>query len=249
MGNSERIVRKPFTTRNDTRANAFGARQFPGVLHRHGKRVPAHPTGGSRDMRASLRYTHRLPAPAPVYPRYGALRQALDKIQVTAKRKARMTRIEVFKESMKFSAAHFTIFSATERERLHGHNFTVYAMIEAPVGDNGMCFSYVELKDRLRSLCAELDEYTLLPKYSPYLSLASDGPHLNVTFDGATFALLETDTLVLPIRNSTVEEYAAYILDRLLSDSDFVVANGIVAVEIRVSSGPGQRGSARWGAE
>ena len=33
--------------------------------------------------------------------------------------------IRLAKENMKFSAAHFTIFSASERERLHGHNFRV----------------------------------------------------------------------------------------------------------------------------
>ena len=32
------------------------------------------------------------------------------------------------KESHKFSAAHYTIFSATERERLHGHNYSVSAL-------------------------------------------------------------------------------------------------------------------------
>ena len=36
-----------------------------------------------------------------------------------------------------FSAAHFTIFSATERERLHGHNYSVSARFVAPQGDNG----------------------------------------------------------------------------------------------------------------
>ena len=156
------------------------------------------------------------------------------------------TRIEVHKESMKFSAAHFTIFSATERERLHGHNFSVYAMIEAPVGPNGMCFSYVELKDRLRALCAELDEYTLLPKDSPYLRIREDGLYYKVEFDGTTMVFLKTDTLLLPMRNSTVEEYSRYLLSRVLSDTGFVDAMGIGAIEIKVSSGPGQSGSAFW---
>ena len=31
-----------------------------------------------------------------------------------------LTTIEIDKENLKFSAAHFTIFSGTERERLHG---------------------------------------------------------------------------------------------------------------------------------
>ena len=50
------------------------------------------------------------------------------------------TTIDILKEDIKFSAAHFTVFSATERERLHGHNFHVGLSVTAPVGSNGMCF-------------------------------------------------------------------------------------------------------------
>ena len=156
------------------------------------------------------------------------------------------SKIEVFKESMKFSAAHFTIFSATERERLHGHNFSVYAMIEAPVGDNGMCFSYVELKNRVRALCDTLDEYTLIPENSPYLAIDEEDDRYRVVFGHETMHFLKSDTLLLPIRNSTVEEYSAYLLRRLLEDGTFIDDNGIEQMEIRVSSGPGQRGSAQW---
>ncbi|MEO1035794.1 MAG: 6-carboxytetrahydropterin synthase [Pseudomonadota bacterium] len=156
------------------------------------------------------------------------------------------TKIEVYKENMKFSAAHFTIFSATERERLHGHNFAVYAMIEAPVGENGMCFSYVELKDRLRALCHELDEYLVLPAHSPYLTIDDDDPYYRVRFAAETMLFLKSDTLVLPIRNSTVEEYSRYLLSQLLADAAFVATAELAAVEIKVSSGPGQSGSATW---
>ena len=86
-----------------------------------------------------------------------------------------LTTIELSKEYLKFSAAHFTIFSATERERLHGHNFKVAAKLTAPVGDNGMCFSYRIFKDKLESLCLELDEYMLLSANSPHLRISEEG--------------------------------------------------------------------------
>ncbi len=156
------------------------------------------------------------------------------------------TRIEVFKESMKFSAAHFTIFSATERERLHGHNFSVYAMIDAPVGDNGMCFSYVELKDRLRALCETLDEYMVLPAQSPYLQIEDAAPQWRVRFADEEMYFLQSDCRVLPIRNSTVEEYSRYLLTELLEDDAFIASAEISEIVIKVSSGPGQSGSSTW---
>ena len=160
--------------------------------------------------------------------------------------KQSLTRIEVFKESMKFSAAHFTIFSATERERLHGHNFSVYTSVEAPVGPDGMCFSYQELKKRVRRLCRELDEYTLLPDKSPHLSIIEDGVYYQVGFADDTMYFLKSDTRRLPIRNSTVEEYSRYLLERLISDRRFIDENDIREVVVKVSSGPGQSGLTSW---
>ena len=73
-----------------------------------------------------------------------------------------LSTIEVGGESIKFCAAHFTIFSGDERERLHGHNFLVRVAVTAPVGADGLAFNYREIKTRIRDLCNELDEYTLL---------------------------------------------------------------------------------------
>ena len=97
---------------------------------------------------------------------------------------ARFTTIEICKEFMHFSAAHFTIFSQTERERLHGHNFRVAVRVVAPVDDNGLCFNYKIIKDHIRDLCIELDEYTLLPGNSPYLNIIRENAHYRVEFDG-----------------------------------------------------------------
>lgn len=158
----------------------------------------------------------------------------------------RLTTIELTKEYLKFSAAHFTIFSATERERLHGHNFAVSAELTAPVGDNGMCFSYRIFKDKLQSLCEALDEYMLLSGDSPHLKISEQGEQYRVEFNGEEMFFRKSDTLVLPVRNATVEEYAHYLLQRLLDDSDLLSRHDIREVMIKVSSGPGQWGNSRW---
>ena len=157
-----------------------------------------------------------------------------------------LTTIEISKEDLKFSAAHFTIFSATERERLHGHNFKVSLDITAEVGPNGLCFSYVEIKQRLRALVAEYDEYMILPADSPYLSIEQNNGVYHVRFDGETLQFPVADTLLLPIRNTTVEEFARLLLVRLLEDAEFINGNGVRKLIMKVSSGPGQSGSATW---
>ncbi|HSB95297.1 MAG TPA: 6-carboxytetrahydropterin synthase [Spongiibacteraceae bacterium] len=160
-----------------------------------------------------------------------------------------LTTIEITKEDIKFSAAHFTLFSATERERLHGHNYAVQLAVTAPVGDDGICFSYKDIKNRLRSLCEELDEYTLVPQLSPYLRIEQDSDFYIVWFNGEKIPLRKSDTLLLPIRNSTVEEFARYMRDRFMGDESFVRDRAIIEIVVKVSSGPGQSGSASWKSE
>ena len=160
-----------------------------------------------------------------------------------------ITTIEISKEDLKFSAAHFTIFSATERERLHGHNFGVRVAVTAPVDENGMCFNYTGLKSRLRALCRELDEYTLLPAHSPYLKIVENDGQYVVSFNDETLYFAGKDTKLLPLRNTTVEEYAHYLLSRLVEDNAFFAADTVSAIVLKVSSGPGQWGSASWTAK
>ena len=87
----------------------------------------------------------------------------------------RLTTLYIDKESHKFSAAHFTIFSASERERLHGHNYSVSARIVAPLGENGFAADYNVYKRRLAALCEELDEYMVLAGESPHQQVAEEG--------------------------------------------------------------------------
>ena len=62
------------------------------------------------------------------------------------------------KEILVFSAAHFITFNGNIWERLHGHNYSVSARIVAPMGPNGFSADYNVYKNRLKTLCDELDE-------------------------------------------------------------------------------------------
>ncbi len=158
----------------------------------------------------------------------------------------RLTTIELFKEYLNFSAAHFTVFSATERERLHGHNFSVYAAITAPVTDNGMTADYGLFKNKLKQLCEELDEYTLIAGDSPHLQIARQDGEVLVNFGNDLLRFPEGDCIVLPIRNTTVEEFSHYLLQKLVADVDIVEDYFVTSIVVKVSSGAGQYGSAEW---
>ena len=156
-----------------------------------------------------------------------------------------LTRIEISKEYLNFSAGHFTLFSATERENLHGHNFQIRAAVTAAVGDDGLAFDYVVLKRVLKALCDQLDERVLLPQRSPHLRLEYQEGMVLALFADERIPFLERDVLPLPIRNVTIEELAALLLTRL-RDCPELVGQDIRGIELGVSSGLGQWAFSSW---
>ena len=160
---------------------------------------------------------------------------------------SRRTTIQIRHQYLKFSAAHFTIFSATDRERLHGHNFAVRANETALGGDDGLCFDYNLMKKKLRALCDGLDEYLLLPNHSPHLevSCSDDGASIVATFNDEQMTFLASDTQVLPLSNITAEELSYFLLGKLI-DGDVAEQYKISEVELFVGSGEGQSASTRW---
>lgn len=154
-----------------------------------------------------------------------------------------LTTLYIDKESHKFSVAHYTIFSATERERLHGHNYSVSAKIVAPMGDNGFAADYNVYKTRLALLCDELDEYLLLAGESPHQAITASDDVYRVVHNGQEMLFLQADTQVLPIRNATVEEFSRYLLGRLVEES---AGEDLRELQLCVASGPGQKGCTTW---
>jgi 6-pyruvoyltetrahydropterin/6-carboxytetrahydropterin synthase len=155
------------------------------------------------------------------------------------------TRIEISKEYLHFAAAHFTLFSDTERENLHGHNFQVTLDAEAPVQDDGLTFDYNILKRTLKALCDELDEQVLMPEHSPHLAIEQGDGYTYAVFNAERIPFLARDLTLLPVRNVTVEELAHYMLERLVAHDD-IRALAIDSLHLRCSSGEGQWASAHW---
>ncbi len=157
-------------------------------------------------------------------------------------------RIEISKQALNFSIAHFTIFSQTDRENLHGHNFQVECELTAPIGDDGLIFDYSIIKRLIRELCEEIDELVILPELSPYLSLEEDGDYLVGVFNGERIPFLKRDVKTLPIANTSVEELSHYFLQKTLAHPA-LKDHEIAELTIKISSSPGQKGTATWEAE
>lgn len=156
------------------------------------------------------------------------------------------TTIELFKEEMKFSAGHFTIFSANERENLHGHNFTVYVAIEGVVNANGMLADYGGYKRLVIERCKAWNETFMLPGESPHLRVVEDGGRVTALFADEAIPFLKRDVTILPVKNVTLEELSRVFGEGLVADQQKLADDGVVGVTVKCASGPGQWASWQW---
>jgi 6-pyruvoyltetrahydropterin/6-carboxytetrahydropterin synthase len=158
----------------------------------------------------------------------------------------RVVEIDLAKERLKFSAGHFTLFSATERENLHGHNFAVAVRFKAEMRANGMVCDYAVLKESIAKVCDSLDEHFLLPEKSQYLEIERRDGLVLVRFADESLQFLARDVKLLAVSNITVEELSGWILDELRRTLPGDIARLILEIRVRVSSSPGQGATTTW---
>jgi 6-pyruvoyltetrahydropterin/6-carboxytetrahydropterin synthase len=154
--------------------------------------------------------------------------------------------VQLDRNDMKFSSAHFTIFSATERERLHGHNYQVCSKITAEINNDGITYDYSLSRRQILDLCKFLHEYMLLPQYSPHLDIVEQGEYIEVTHNKRKMFFLKDEVRILPIANVTSECLAQWFVDQLTADKDIIQERKISAVEVSISTTVGQRSIAKW---
>ena len=159
----------------------------------------------------------------------------------------RAVEIDLSKERMKFSAGHFTIFSATERENLHGHNFAVGAVFTTEVPDRGLACDYAVLKRHVQAICDRLDEKVLLAAKNPHLEIIEECRQVRIRFAGEEMLLPAHDVYLLPITNVTIEELSMLFLGELLESLPAEISPLVRSVSVRISSGPGQGATSKWG--
>jgi len=158
----------------------------------------------------------------------------------------RLSIIELQKESMHFSAGHFTIFSAENRENFHGHNYQVAIALALWVEKVGLNFDYRFYKNLLQKLCKQLDQTFLIPINSPYLTCREENGYIWLDFHDEKIPFLKRDVTLLPVANITVEELSYWFIQALTEDVERLREHRIHQITVKVFSGQGQSGSATW---
>jgi 6-pyruvoyltetrahydropterin/6-carboxytetrahydropterin synthase len=152
--------------------------------------------------------------------------------------------IEIHKDYLKFSAAHFLIFPDGTAEQLHGHNYKVYVELRTDLDQHGLVVNFKEIKPMVRAIVDELDEHLLIPGQHPELRAtpAPDGA-IEIRYRSRRYVIPAEEVIVLPISNSSAENLATWV-GRALRDRvrERWPRLRVHKLAVGVEETPGQRG-------
>jgi 6-pyruvoyltetrahydropterin/6-carboxytetrahydropterin synthase len=137
---------------------------------------------------------------------------------------------------IKFSACHF-IARHEKCGRLHGHTYVISLRLEGEGGDGGMLVDFGLLKKALRSLAEELDHRALMPARSRDIEITVAN-EVTIMSGAKRYIFPREDVLLLPIMESSAEELAKYLLERLRHT--FAFPGNVSHVELGIHEELGQ---------
>ena len=151
-------------------------------------------------------------------------------------------RVRLEKEYHVFSAAHFITFNGNICERLHGHNYSVWAEVEGPLDENQYVVDFIALRDGLKAITDKLDHHMLLPTTHPLIQVIAGEREVEVTFEDRRWVFPLCDCVLLPVANTTAELIARHIGLQLLDDLQQRVGTRPQVVRVGVDENHGQWG-------
>ncbi|MEC8555525.1 MAG: 6-carboxytetrahydropterin synthase [Planctomycetota bacterium] len=154
-------------------------------------------------------------------------------------------RVELQKEQLVFSSAHFITFAGNICERLHGHNYGVKAIVEGPLDENRYVVDFIAFRDNLEKIIRRLDHHMLLPKNHATIAVEVGEKEVLTTFEDKRWIFPLEDCIILPIVNTTAEEIAWWIAHELRAAMKPSVGDAIETLEIGVDENNGQWGICR----
>ena len=118
--------------------------------------------------------------------------------------------VEVTKDYLVFSAAHFITYGGDICERLHGHNYRVAVEVHGPLDENHYVVDFIVVRDALEQIVRAWDHHMLLPTQHPEIRVvpladAAYGEQVEVTFRDRRWMFPREDCILLEIPNTTTE--------------------------------------------
>jgi 6-pyruvoyltetrahydropterin/6-carboxytetrahydropterin synthase len=150
--------------------------------------------------------------------------------------------VELVKEQLVFSSAHFITFGDEVCESLHGHNYGVRSTVWGRLNEQGYVIDFIALRDSLAEIVRTLDHKVLLPERHPRILLETTQEEIIARYDTKRWVFPREDCQILPISNTTAELLASYIAGQLVNRMGSHLG-GITRFSVGVDENNGQWGS------
>jgi len=154
-------------------------------------------------------------------------------------------RVDVTKQQFVFSAAHFITFAGDICERIHGHNYGVRASVEGPLDQNRYVVDFIALRDAVLAETTALDHHVILPRDHAEIRVTSDDRETTATFRDRRWVFPNEDCVILPVVNTTAEEIARVIAERVIERTRQQFGDHLAWIEVAVDENCGQWGVCR----
>jgi 6-pyruvoyltetrahydropterin/6-carboxytetrahydropterin synthase len=156
---------------------------------------------------------------------------------------ARMHKVIVERNTLRFAAAHFATFEG-DCESLHGHNYDVTIEVEGELTEDSWVVDFRLLKEIGRSICKELDHKFLLQRESKVLEIDAGMSNWKVRFQERGWVIAKSDVAALPIDNTTAERLAQWFAGRVREEISSQGPANLRSITVGIEEMPGQ--SAWW---
>ncbi|PIE01772.1 MAG: hypothetical protein CSA81_10345 [Acidobacteria bacterium] len=128
-------------------------------------------------------------------------------------------KVRFYKDRLKFSSAHFTLFPDGGCEKLHGHNYRVSVELSFAVLNRGLSCPFHKLKPIVESVIKPLDEMVLMPANSEWVSFEYQGTQAIVNIHSPKvekqYQLPKDELFILRGDNVSSEQLAKYVFEEL----------------------------------
>lgn len=151
-------------------------------------------------------------------------------------------RVQLEKDNLVFSAAHFITFDGNTCESIHGHNYRVKCEVIGPLDENGYVVDFIALRDALQEIVNRLDHHVVLPTLHPAIQVAEIEKEVVVRFEDRRWVFPRQDCVLLPIANTTAELMAQIIGRELIEKTRAKFGDQITGLVIAVDENRGQWG-------
>ncbi|MGH7590543.1 MAG: 6-pyruvoyl trahydropterin synthase family protein [Gemmatimonadales bacterium] len=156
-------------------------------------------------------------------------------------------RVDVKKDYLSFSSAHFITFRGHKCEALHGHNYRMGVSVEGPLDAEALfVLDFAVLKEVAKPMLDAIDHRVLLPGRNPRVTIAHEDDRVLVTvFGESRYVLPARDVAVLPVSNTTAEMLAEHFATEIRTALDAQGVTHLSLIEIEIEESPGQSATYR----